>query len=144
MLGIFHIMGSDPNVFLLFRFLCIKFHASQPTVRSLPAAHHEEVCKVSSGVGSYPRSQYITISSSFTDVFLPSSLHNGYYSPRSEGKENRISLKLPVDSVAILNSGYSRGFPRYSVFVSLPFEAHSTWPSYAFLFPGLRTDLRSF
>ena len=76
MLGIFHIMGSDPNVFLLFRFLCIKFHASQPTVRSLPAAHHEEVCKVSSGVGSYPRSQYITISSSFTDAFLPSSLHS--------------------------------------------------------------------
>ena len=69
-------MGSDPNVFLLFRFLCIKFHASQPTVRSLPAAHHEEVCKVSSGVGSYPRSQYITISSSFTDAFLPSSPHN--------------------------------------------------------------------
>ena len=76
MLGIFHIMGSDPNVFLLFRFLCIKFHASQPTVRSLPAAHHEEVCKVSSGVGSYPRSQYITISSSFTDAFLPSSQHS--------------------------------------------------------------------
>ena len=56
------------------------------------------------------------------------------YSPRSEGKENRISLKLPVDSVTIRNSGCSRGFPRYSVFVSLPFEAHSARPSYAFLF----------
>ena len=43
--------------------------------RSLPAAHHEEVCDYPSSVGSY-RSQYITISSSFTDAFLPSSLHN--------------------------------------------------------------------
>ena len=44
--------------------------------RSLPAAHHGEVCDIiTSSVGSY-RSQYITISSSFTDVFLPSSPHN--------------------------------------------------------------------
>ena len=48
---------------------------SQPIIRSLPAAHHVEVCKVSSSVGSFC-SQYITISSNFTDVFLPSSLHS--------------------------------------------------------------------
>ena len=42
--------------------------------RSLPAAHHEEVCDYQSSVGSY-RSQYITISTLFTDVFLPSSPH---------------------------------------------------------------------
>lgn len=44
-------------------------------VNKTPAAHHGEVCKVSSSAGNY-RSQYITISSSFTDAFLPSSLHN--------------------------------------------------------------------
>ena len=43
--------------------------------RSLPATHHEEVCDYQSSTGSY-RSRYITISSSFTDAFLPSSLHN--------------------------------------------------------------------
>ena len=51
------------------------FLTSSPTIRSLPAAHHGEVCKVSSSVGSY-RSQYITISTLFTDVFLPSPPHN--------------------------------------------------------------------
>lgn len=44
-------------------------------VNKTPAAHHGEVCKVSSSAGNY-RSQYITISSSFTDAFLPSSLHS--------------------------------------------------------------------
>ena len=44
---------------------------SQPTIRSLPAAHHEEVCDYQSSTGSF-RSQYITISSSFTDAFSPS------------------------------------------------------------------------
>lgn len=51
------------------------FLTSSPTIRSLPAIHHGEVCKVSSSVGSY-RSQYITISTIFTDVFLPSPPHN--------------------------------------------------------------------
>ena len=56
------------------------FFTSQPIIeflilRSLPAAHHGEVCDYQSSVGSY-RSQYITISSNFTDAFLPSSLHN--------------------------------------------------------------------
>lgn len=44
-------------------------------VNKTPAAHHGEVCKVSSSAGNY-RSQYITISSSFTDAFLPSSPHS--------------------------------------------------------------------
>lgn len=108
---------------------------------------YEQVCFVSTT--NRNRKEISTTNSileSFTRIItLKSTIFSGgYYSPRSEEKENRISLKLPVDSVVILNSGCSRGFPRYSVFVSLPFEAHSTWPSYAFLFPGLRTDLRSF
>ena len=49
-------------------------------VNKTPAAHHGEVCKVSSSVGSF-RSQYITISSSFTDAFLPSSPHNTSITP---------------------------------------------------------------
>ena len=53
----------------------LSFLTSSPIVRSLPAAHHGEVCDYPSSVGSY-RSQYITISSSFIDVFLPSSPHN--------------------------------------------------------------------
>ena len=52
----------------------IPYHISADH-RSLPAAHHEEVCDYQSSVGSY-RSQYITISSSFTDAFLPSSPRN--------------------------------------------------------------------
>ena len=71
-----YFIGSAP---MLFHFY---FITSQPTIRSLPAAHHGEVCDLSkrfliclSSVGSYC-SQYITISSSFTDAFLPSSLHN--------------------------------------------------------------------
>ena len=61
-------------------FIYYSFLTSSPTIesmilRSLPAAHHGEVCDYQSSVGSYC-SQYITISSSFTDVFLPSSLHN--------------------------------------------------------------------
>lgn len=51
------------------------FLTSSPTIRSLPATHHGEVCKVPSSAGSF-RPQYITISSSFTDAFLPSSLHS--------------------------------------------------------------------
>ena len=56
------------------------FLTSQPIIeslirRSLPATHHEEVCDYSSSVGN-SRSHYITISSSFTDAFLPSSLHS--------------------------------------------------------------------
>ena len=44
--------------------------------RSLPAAHHGEVCNIiTSSVGSY-RSHHITISSSFTDTFLPSWSHS--------------------------------------------------------------------
>lgn len=57
---------------VLFHFI---LHIFADHNRSLPAAHHEEVCDYQSSVGSY-RSQYITISSSFTDVFLPSSPHN--------------------------------------------------------------------
>ena len=53
----------------------LSFLTSSPIVRSLPAAHHGEVCDYPSSVGSYC-SQYITISSSFIDVFLPSSPHN--------------------------------------------------------------------
>ena len=53
----------------------VLLHISADHNKSLPAAHHEEVCDYQSSVGSY-RSQYITISSSFTDAFLPSSLHN--------------------------------------------------------------------
>ena len=52
----------------------IRYHISADH-RSLPAAHHEEVCDYQSSVGSYC-SQYITISSSFTDAFLPSSPHS--------------------------------------------------------------------
>ena len=53
---------------------------SQPIIeflilKSLPAAHHGEVCDYQSSTGSY-RSQYITISSSFTDAFVPSSPHS--------------------------------------------------------------------
>lgn len=44
-------------------------------VNKTPAAHHGEVCKVSSSAGNY-RSQYITISSSFIDAFLSSSTHS--------------------------------------------------------------------
>ena len=51
------------------------FHIFADHNKSLSTAHHEEVCDYQSSVGSY-RSQYITISSSFTDAFLPSSLHN--------------------------------------------------------------------
>ena len=57
---------------VLFHFI---LHIFADHNRSLPAAHHEKVCDYQSSVGSY-RSQYITISSSFTDTFLPSSLHN--------------------------------------------------------------------
>ena len=71
-------------LFLLFYLIIICFYDKNPSHsifhisadhRSLPAAHHGEVCKVSSSVGSFC-SQYITISSSFTDAFLPSSPHN--------------------------------------------------------------------
>lgn len=60
--------------------LQISFLTSSPIIESLilrplPATHHGEVCDYQSSVGSY-RSHYITISSSFTDDFLPSSPHN--------------------------------------------------------------------
>ena len=63
------------QLFFLLRLIINFLITSQPILRSLPAAHHEEVCDYQSSVGSY-RSQYITISSSFTDAFLPSSPHN--------------------------------------------------------------------
>lgn len=72
---------NKPNQIFIFQLLfllrlIINFLiTSSPTIRSLPAAHHGEVCDYQSSVGSYC-SQYITISSSFTDAFLPSSLHN--------------------------------------------------------------------
>ena len=53
----------------------VLLHISADHNKSLPAAHHEEVCDYQSSVGSF-RSQYITISSSFTDAFWPSSLHS--------------------------------------------------------------------
>ncbi|WP_308560353.1 hypothetical protein, partial [uncultured Holdemania sp.] len=45
-----------------------------------------------------------------------------YYPSERGQKENRISLKLPAGSEVILNSGWSRGFSRYSVFVLLRYE----------------------
>ena len=78
-IGYFHLVYLIIYLHIISVHLFTSFHyhifTSQPIIRSLPAAHHEEVCDYQSSVGSY-RSQYITILSSFTDAFLPSLLNN--------------------------------------------------------------------